>query len=266
MVMRGRPAIGSMMRISCGGRNVRPNCSKRGAKSVMRTAPPLRSVSTVVTIAVLRTYSDCDDDEPVEHDVGEALLLVAREQPAEHRIAVEAREAPPHDARQRIDQRGGAAIADDGEIEVLLRGGDIDLAWCDVHRFSCGGPHHLGDPAPHVARRLEHAGDPLHLAPDREADAVEFGQHLERGLVGHVVADEDRPAALERRVLHQITHRGALVERWLLHLDHRLARQDFESRPRRTARRSRSPRRAPRGRDAAPAGSAARSNSPCPRR
>ena len=39
-------------------------------------------------------------DEPVEHDVGEALLFVAREQAAEHRIAVEAREAPPHDARR----------------------------------------------------------------------------------------------------------------------------------------------------------------------
>ena len=64
MVMRGRPAIGSTMRISCGGRNVRPNCSKRGAKSVMRTEAPLRSVSTVVTSGVLRTYSECDATSP----------------------------------------------------------------------------------------------------------------------------------------------------------------------------------------------------------
>ncbi len=56
--MRGRPAIGSMMRNSCGGRNTRPNWRKRGAKSVIFTLPPLRSVSTVETIAVLRTYSD----------------------------------------------------------------------------------------------------------------------------------------------------------------------------------------------------------------
>ena len=64
MVMRGRPAIGSMIRISCGGRYVRPNCSKRGAKSVMRTEAPLRSVSTVVTSGVLRTYSECDATKP----------------------------------------------------------------------------------------------------------------------------------------------------------------------------------------------------------
>ena len=52
--MRGAPAIGSMMRMSCGGRWVRPFSSKRGAKSVMRTAPPLLSISSVTTIAVLR--------------------------------------------------------------------------------------------------------------------------------------------------------------------------------------------------------------------
>ena len=37
MVMRGRPATGSMMRISCGGRSMRSKLRKRGAKSVMRT-------------------------------------------------------------------------------------------------------------------------------------------------------------------------------------------------------------------------------------
>src|ERR1044072_3904806 len=74
-------------------------------------------------------------DQTVKHDVGEALLLVAGEQAAEHRIAVVAREAPPHDPPERIDQRDGAAVADDGEIEVLLRGGDIDVL-ANIHRFS----------------------------------------------------------------------------------------------------------------------------------
>ena len=55
MVMRGMPAIGSMMRTSCGGRKVRPKFWKRGAKSVMRTAPPSLSISSVTTMAVLRT-------------------------------------------------------------------------------------------------------------------------------------------------------------------------------------------------------------------
>ena len=74
--------------------------------------------------------------EAVEHDVGEPLLLVAGEQAAEHRIAVIAREAPPHDPRQRIDQRERAAVADHREIEVLLGCGDLGFRLVDVHRFS----------------------------------------------------------------------------------------------------------------------------------
>ena len=56
----------------------------------------------------------------VEHDVGESLFLPAGHQPAEDRIAVEARIAPPHDPRAWIDQRGGAAVADDREIEPVI--------------------------------------------------------------------------------------------------------------------------------------------------
>src|ERR1051326_5493113 len=62
-------------------------------------------------------------DHVVEHDVRESLLLLAGEQPAEDRIAVEARKAPPHDPGGRIDQRGGAAVAEDGEIEPVIRQG-----------------------------------------------------------------------------------------------------------------------------------------------
>ena len=74
-------------------------------------------------------------DQAVEHDVGEPLLLIAGEQPAEHGIAIETRKAPPHNASERIDQRDRAAVSDDGKIKVLLRGGDIDLL-ANVHRFS----------------------------------------------------------------------------------------------------------------------------------
>ena len=56
-----------------------------------------------------------------EHDVGEAFLLPSRHQPAEDRIAVEARIAPPHDPRARIDQGGEPAVADDAEIEAVIR-------------------------------------------------------------------------------------------------------------------------------------------------
>ena len=71
----------------------------------------------------------------VEHDVGKSLFLLARHQPAEDRIAVEARIAPPDDARARIDQCGGAAVADDRQIEPM-----IDHAAGLRHRTAlCGG-------------------------------------------------------------------------------------------------------------------------------
>src|SRR5262245_12807495 len=59
-------------------------------------------------------------DLTLEHDVGEALILAACEQPTEHRIAVVTRQAPPHDSRGRIDQRRGAPIADDGKIQPVI--------------------------------------------------------------------------------------------------------------------------------------------------
>ena len=43
-----------------------------------------------------------------------------RHQPAKDRIAVEARIAPPHDPRARIDQSGRAAVADDREIKAVI--------------------------------------------------------------------------------------------------------------------------------------------------
>ena len=56
-------------------------------------------------------------DHAVEHHVGESLLLVARDQAAEHRVGVEARIAPPHDPRTGFEEGGGASVADDGKVE-----------------------------------------------------------------------------------------------------------------------------------------------------
>src|SRR3546814_18660761 len=52
-------------------------------------------------------------------DVVDAALrpLVAVEQAAEHRIAVEAGHATPHDTRLGIDERSETAVADDGKVE-----------------------------------------------------------------------------------------------------------------------------------------------------
>ncbi len=64
-----------------------------------------------------------DVDHVLEHDVGEALFLGPRQQAGEQRVTVEAREAPPDDARRRIDQRGRAPVADHRQIEPeILRG------------------------------------------------------------------------------------------------------------------------------------------------
>src|SRR5262249_27156016 len=56
----------------------------------------------------------------VEHDVAKSLLLVAGEQTAEDRIAVEAGIAPPNQTRGRIDERGRASVADDGKIKPVV--------------------------------------------------------------------------------------------------------------------------------------------------
>src|SRR5439155_27322947 len=59
-------------------------------------------------------------DHSVEHHVREPLLLVARDQAAEDRVAVEAGIAPPHQARLGVDKRSRAPVADDGEIEPMI--------------------------------------------------------------------------------------------------------------------------------------------------
>ena len=48
----GRPASGTTSRTSIIGRKDRRCCSKRGAKSIVMTDPPLASRSTVSTTAV----------------------------------------------------------------------------------------------------------------------------------------------------------------------------------------------------------------------
>ena len=47
-------------------------------------------------------------------------VFVARQQAAEHRIAVIARQAPPQNAGIWIDQRSGPAIADHRDIEPMI--------------------------------------------------------------------------------------------------------------------------------------------------
>ena len=58
-------------------------------------------------------------DAILQHDFGESRLRrLAVQEAAEHRIAVEARQAIPDDAAVPVDQRGNHAVADDAEIEI----------------------------------------------------------------------------------------------------------------------------------------------------
>ena len=63
---------------------------------------------------------------------------------------------------------------------------------------------------------------------DRNRDAVVFRRDPEHAFVGNVVAQQDRPAAGERREFHQLAHAGGLVEPDLLDLDHELAGQQLD--------------------------------------
>jgi hypothetical protein len=56
-------------------------------------------------------------DHAVQNDVAKALFLIARQQPAKYRVAVEAREAPPDEPRRRLHQSGRTAVTDDRQIE-----------------------------------------------------------------------------------------------------------------------------------------------------
>src|SRR3954471_18961136 len=77
----------------------------------------------------------------------------------------------------------------------------------------------------HVVRRVEVPVDTHGAAADREGKPVHVGHDREHGLVGDVVADEDRTASLERLVLHQLAHAGRLGETGMLDLANELAGQ-----------------------------------------
>src|SRR5262249_16576267 len=56
----------------------------------------------------------------VEHDVRKSFFFVAGKEPAEDRVAVEARVTPPHQTRRRIDERGSTPVTDNGKIKPVI--------------------------------------------------------------------------------------------------------------------------------------------------
>ncbi len=118
--MRGSPAIGSTMRKDL-----------RWAKDAAELTEARDEIGDL-DLAALVIGEDSGDDRRVahifglklrhvvEHDVGEALLLLAGHQPAKDRIAVEARIAPPDNPRTWIDQGGRPPVPDDGEVQPVI--------------------------------------------------------------------------------------------------------------------------------------------------
>ena len=164
---------------------------KRGAKSVMRTAPPWRSVSTVETMAVLRRYSDWLATMPSSTTSEKPFSSSPATQPAEHRIAVEARIAPPHQAARRLDQRGGAAVADDGKIEPVVgpahrRSPRLPLPLLPLPLMTAPSRRRtdVRANAGHRSATRNVTSTPGNLAADRNRVAVEFRHNCKRGLIG----------------------------------------------------------------------------------
>src|SRR5262249_13221173 len=58
-------------------------------------------------------------DVAVQQDVGKTFFIIPRSQPAEHGVAVIARQAPPHIARGRLKKSRRTAIANNREIEAM---------------------------------------------------------------------------------------------------------------------------------------------------
>ena len=120
MLILGRPASGSTV---CGGKTVCPpemieaRCKVGdldGAMAVAHRGCDDRSVAEVLELVSTKSSSTTS---------AKTLLLGPCQQSAEHRIAVEAREAP-HTIRCRIDESNSTAIADYGEVESKSVTGD----------------------------------------------------------------------------------------------------------------------------------------------
>ena len=95
-------------------------------------------------------------DHVGEDNVGETLFLVAGEQARENGIAVEAGKAPPENARLGIDQRRGAAVADDGEIEaVILHAPIIHSEASDANHARTSAARAKANCAPAIVRPTE---------------------------------------------------------------------------------------------------------------
>jgi hypothetical protein len=117
--MRGSPESGSMMRMSCGGRNTRPNCAIARRKVDDPHGAAMPSVSTVETMAVLRRYSDWKSTmwssfTSVKPFSSSPLSSGRR---SGRRRSVGSTTRPGGGG---VDERGGAPVADDRQVKSMI--------------------------------------------------------------------------------------------------------------------------------------------------
>ena len=90
---------------------------------------------------------------------------------------------------------------------------------------------HTGQPSQPCAQLGRRTGLPAgaqQLPPDGNAHTGKLRQRVERVFIGHIVAEENRAAAGERRMRHDPAKAGAFVEAGGLHLDDEFAVQDSD--------------------------------------
>ena len=98
-----------------------------------------------------------------------------------------------------------------------------------LHRAMNGLPN-VGKSAQdvtHVRRISKYSGQPRKVTIDAEPLASDFGQDLENGFIGHIIANEYRHSPREGRMRHQPANALAFVDARTLDLEHCLALQQF---------------------------------------
>src|SRR5579859_2224329 len=201
--MRQFFATGSIRLTSIAGRNIRPNCLKRGAKSVIRTPPPSESVSVVRRIGVLPTY---------------ACSLLTR-------FSTSTSMNPPWSLSSKAQKIGSLSSrgwqsqtyrpcrsisAATTQLPTAARSSVcIERTLMRRSQRGCGPGQEFPD---RVRVRYTPGGEALFGCAD--TDGVTAGG-LDRGepvLVCRVVADEHRHPPGERRGLHQVLDRLSLAD------------------------------------------------------
>ena len=219
--MRGRPATGSMMpdqlrrpkhaaELPVTGREI--GDAHGAAVAVGQDGRYDRGIAQIFRLEI---------DHVVEDDVGKSLLLVAREQTAEDRVAVEARVAPPYETRRGIDERSRAPVADDGKIEPVI---GHEAASASVREI-CSSQWRTS------VGRSKQDSTPGTFRPTEIPIPSKSGMiaNTPRSVTSSPM--KNRPAIGEWRVGHQFAHGGRLGEAGLLDFHHQLSRQQFDRGP-----------------------------------